>query len=311
MMKKDKQKQIEILQDFFLTKKDLSFSEIDWKNIFSWINNLDIKSELKSMSDLYNLKSITLFSFSGDIVSYVNERANWNEYKNQFNTYSNKWIIEKNKTSFTVGLKIKNIKNNNFFIVIKGENKAILFKNINTIYNIFKLISLGFKEGQSDKENIVKIDFKKLEFPTIQKEKNHIIRTSDCTIHLPQIRDILSQLGLNSVTLNPADLNFKDCDNNIFIINNIQNWDNLQEDFLLELRKLKSKGMTPTLVFCLDVDPLYLYQKGKITEEIFNILFDCQFHEYSLSPIVESSIDENKIVDIFHTVWDLEEKKVA
>ena len=311
MMNKDKQKQIEILQDFFLTKKDLSFSEIDWKNIFSWINRIDIDSELKTMSDLYNLKSITLFNFSGNIVSHVNEKSNWNDYKTKFNTYRNKWIIEENKKHFTIGLKIKNIKGHSFFIIINGDEKSILFKNINMIYNIFKLISLGFKEASLERKNIVNINFKKLEFPTIQKGKNHIIRTSDSTLHLPQIRDTLLQLGFNSVILKPADLNFKDFENNIFIVNNIQNWNNFQEDLFLELETLKNNEIVPTLLFCLDTDPLYLYQNGKITEDIFNILSNSQFHEYSLSPIVESSIEENKLLEIFHTVWDSDEKKIA
>ncbi len=312
-MRKNKQKQIELLQDFFLTKKNLVFQEIDWGNIFSWSKNLDLNAELNHLTEIFSLNSLTLFDPSGKIISYAKSPCEWDKLKVKFNTFNEKWVKSYNQSEFQIGISIENIRKQNFYISMRANKENFKFENIKILSSILVLLSLSTKQKEREDENIIKIDsHQHTAFPVIEESKLHVVRTSNITKHSANIKEITQQLGYKPQVLNPSNVEFKNNENEIYIINNIQNWDHLQHDFYDKYLKESTEGRSaPTVLLCFDSDPLYLYRKGKLIEQIFNLISNVQSYEYSLETIKESVLDENKLKEIFDTVWSEAENKAA
>jgi hypothetical protein len=311
-MGKSKQKQVELLQDFFLTRKNMTFDEIDWKYIFRWLNTLNIDQELESLAKNFKIKSICLYGSAGKLISFYGEKIDWENMASYFSLYGQKWIKSHSKDTTLFGTQINNIKGEQYHCLMVFDRIDFRVENCNMISQVFKLLSISFSKGLESEGKVLPIVRNPHPFPVIEPGKIHILRCANLNNLLPSIKQTLNQLGHRPQLLGAGDIKLEKEEKNLVqIVLNIQNWEHLQEEFIHHYEKALSKGLNPTLLLCFDSDPFYLYQKERLLEKIHHLISPLPLHEYSMDPIIESTLDENKILDIIDTVWTGEEKQSA
>lgn len=313
MKKKKRQERTEELQNFFLTKESISFSEIDWDCIINWINHLNLNHELSKLSLQFNLNSIQIFTENFEPLIHHGNQIDKDKLSAYFSSFGPIWVKDFNENEIIIGISTENAKGLRYFCPVTIDKSKFNLEDCQFLIKVFTLLTLSINHDKKiEKENIKKLNNNLGSFPVIKSGEIHVLRCSNLNNHLSQIKNTLVQIGLNPIVLSATKICLESSEkSDVIIINNIQNWEHLQQEFADKYSETTQAGHFPTLIFCFEGDPFYYYQQGRLIEQVFELTSKSHTQEFSQDLILEQQLDDQKLNELFEMTWVKNEKASA